>query len=96
MAQLGLRRFLIASWEMLGFPSERVFCIVLILYSVWVTFSAAGSSHLSGREHACFVAQSRPTFCDPVDCSPPGSSVLGISQGRTLEWVAIPSFRASY
>ena len=29
-----------------------------------------------------------PTLCDPTDCSPPGSSVLGISQPRILEWVA--------
>ena len=28
-------------------------------------------------------------FCDPMDCSPPGSSVQGISQPRTPEWVAI-------
>ena len=30
------------------------------------------------------------TLCNPVDCSPPGSSVHGISQARMLEWVAIP------
>ena len=30
-------------------------------------------------------------LCDPMDDSPPGSSVHGILQGRTLEWVAIPS-----
>ena len=35
------------------------------------------------------VAQSCPTLCDPMDCSPPGSSVRGISQARILEWVAI-------
>ena len=29
------------------------------------------------------------SFCDPMDCSPPGSSVGGISQARILEWVAI-------
>ena len=29
------------------------------------------------------------TLCDPVDCSPPGSSVHGIFQARILEWVAI-------
>ena len=29
-----------------------------------------------------------PTLCDPMDRSPPGSSVHGISQVRTLEWVA--------
>ena len=28
-------------------------------------------------------------LCDPVDCSPTGSSVQGISQARILEWVAI-------
>ena len=33
--------------------------------------------------------QSCPTFCDPMDCSPPGSSVHGILQARILEWVAI-------
>jgi len=27
--------------------------------------------------------------CDPMDCSPPGSSVLGIFQTRILEWIAI-------
>ena len=38
--------------------------------------------------------QSCPTLCDPVDCSPPGSSVRGILQARRLEWVAMPSSRA--
>ena len=33
--------------------------------------------------------QSRPTLCDPIDGSPPGSPVPGILQTRTLEWVAI-------
>ena len=35
-------------------------------------------------------AQSCLTLCDPRDCSPPGSSVHGISQARILEWVVIP------
>ena len=35
------------------------------------------------------VAQSCPTFSDPMDCSLPGSSVHGIFQARVLEWVAI-------
>ena len=35
------------------------------------------------------VAQSCPTLSDPMDCSPPGSSVHGIFQARVLEWVAI-------
>ena len=33
--------------------------------------------------------QSCPTLCDPIDGSPPGSSIPGIFQARTLEWVAI-------
>ena len=35
------------------------------------------------------VAQSSPTLSDPIDCSPPGSSVHGIFQARVLEGVAI-------
>ena len=35
------------------------------------------------------VAQSCLTFCDPMDCSPPGSSVHGIFQVRILKQVAI-------
>ena len=38
------------------------------------------------------VTQSCPTLCDSVDCSPPGSSVHGILQARTLEWVAMPFY----
>ena len=33
--------------------------------------------------------QSCPTLCDPIDGSPPGSTIPGILQARTLEWVAI-------
>ena len=41
------------------------------------------------------VAQSCPTLCNPVDCSPPGSSVHGVLQARILEWVAISFSRGS-
>ena len=40
-------------------------------------------------------AQSCPALCNPMDCSPPGSSVQGILQVRILEWVAIASSRGS-
>ena len=33
--------------------------------------------------------QACPTLCDPMDCSPPGSSIHGIFQARGLEWGAI-------
>ena len=38
--------------------------------------------------------QSCPTLCDPIDGSPPGPTVPGILQARTLEWVAISSSHA--
>ena len=41
----------------------------------------------------CLVAQS--TLCDPMDCSPPGSSVHGVSQARILEWIGISFSRGS-
>ena len=41
------------------------------------------------------VAQSCTTLCDPIDCSPPGSSNHGILQARILEWVAISFSRGS-
>ena len=41
------------------------------------------------------VIQSCPTLCDPMDCNPLGSSVLGILQARMLEYAAIPFSRGS-
>ena len=46
-----------------------------------------------GCAYACKL--SRVQLYDPMDCSPPGSSVHGILQARILEWVAIPSCRRS-
>ena len=44
----------------------------------------------------CVLAtRSCPTLCDPMDFSPPDSSVHGILQARTLEWVAISVSRGS-
>ena len=50
-----------------------------------------GWCHLCENE----VAQSCPTLCNPLDCSPLGSSVHGIFQARILEWVAIFFSRGS-
>ena len=51
--------------------------------------------HLRHQESDSEVTQSCPTLCDPMDCSPPGSSVHGILQARILEWVAISFSRGS-
>ena len=56
-------------------------------------------SYVGGKsvvdEMKVLVAQSCLTLCDPVDCSPPGSSVHGILQARILGWVAISFSRGS-
>ena len=41
--------------------------------------------------HVCVLSHVR--LCNPMDCSPPGSSVYGILQARILDWVAMPSSR---
>ena len=49
-------------------------------------------SHSVGYD---LVTKQHTTLCDPMDCSPPGSSVHGIFQARILEWVAISFSRGS-
>ena len=44
-------------------------------------------------KHVYVHAQLCPTLCDSIDCSPPGSSVLGIFQARIVEWFAISHSR---
>ena len=50
------------------------------------------SHHLiyNGGTGMCSVAQSCQTLCGPMDCSLPGSSVLGIFQARILQWLPLP------
>ena len=62
--------------------------IITQLYWVFVLFIM----------HVCVCAKSLLsclTLCNPVDCSPPGSSVHRIIQARILECVAMPSSRGS-
>ena len=54
-----------------------------------------GDHHSTQYMHAKLL-QSCLTLCDPMDCSPPGSSVHDtILQARILEWITMPSFRGS-
>ena len=52
--------------------------------------------HGCACSHCAQSLQLHPTLCDPVDCSPPGSSVHGILQAGTLEWVAISFARGIF
>ena len=62
-------------------------------------FSTQLSLHSNSKEllkvTVSVCAQECLTLCDPMDCSPPGSSVHEIIQARILEWVAIPFTRGS-
>ena len=61
-----------------------------LLHCRWILYQ------LSHKKVKVLVAPLCLTLCDPVDCSPPSSSVHGISQARILEWVAISFSRGSY
>ena len=54
-----------------------------------LTLESLAQGSAEGRAQLC------PTLCDPMDCSPPGSSVRGITQARILGWVAISFPRGS-
>ena len=62
---------------------------------VRVQCSPASLTPLLSHCCCCSVTLSCPALCDPMDGSPPGSSVHGIPQARILEWAAMPSSRGS-
>ena len=70
--------FLLVSHSPLPLALHMVFAVLIELYDSLILYAAAAKS-----------LQSCPTLCDPIDGSPPGSSVPGILQARTLEWVPI-------
>ena len=65
------------------------FHILLSIYGVSV------QRVVSSSKMKVLVSQSCLTLCGPMDCSPPGFSILGILQGRILESVAIPFSKGS-
>ena len=65
----------------------------------WAARWASGESSEHGRSSKLLCAKSLQlyvTLCDPMDCSLPGSSVRGILQARTREWVAISLSRVKF
>ena len=84
-----------------NFSSAVFFCLVILkwlyiffYYYYYFTSYFRRSCRVYVRVCVC-VPQLCVTLWDPMDCSPPGSSVHGISQARILEWVAIPFSRGS-
>ena len=74
----------------LGSPNELGFGSKELLCGFWKTIR-----FLSKWKEESEVAQSCSTFCNPMDCSPPGFSIHGIFQARILEWVAVSFSRRS-
>ena len=60
-----------------------------VVYSNTLNNFIQSMPELNAAAAAAKSLQSCPTLCDPIDGSPPGSSVPGILQARTLAWVAI-------
>ena len=86
--------FLVTPWSIAGqapltsgFPRQE--------YWSGLPFPSPGHLPHPGIENESEVAQSCPNLCNHMDCSLPGSSIHGILQARTLEWVAISFSRGS-
>ena len=74
-----------SSWP--GVWLSFYWCRILIFTLEYATAATAAAA-------AAKSLQSCLTLCDPIDCSPPGSLVPGILQGKTLEWVAVSFSKA--
>ena len=85
----------------LSFYFPDIFCLFLTLFK-WIhciIFCSASFVRFMCIAMKTYekvsVSQSCLTLCDPVDCSPPGSSVHGILRARILEGVAVSFSRGS-
>ena len=97
------------SWIMVTQPCHVSGCLwVLPTHSTFV-YTTEGALTLHWLTHCLMgavatadnikvyvlVTQSCPALCNPMDCSPPGSSVFGILEAKIMEWVAVQFSRAS-
>ena len=77
----------------LSFPSQEDLPVPAIEPTSLALAGEFFTTEPPGKPLMCIAAakllQSCPTLCDPIDSSTLGSSVPGIIQARTLEWVAI-------
>ena len=67
---------------------------IMIFIDLFPCLLTTPSVRAAAAAAAAKSLQSRPTLCNPIDGSPPGSPVPGILQARTLEWVAISFSKA--
>ena len=62
----------------------------------WLKKKSKWEKYRISQSCYCLLAESYPTFCDPIDCSPQGSFVHKIPQARIVEWVPISFSRGSF
>ena len=73
-------------WKM-GIP-DHLTCLLRKLYAGQEETELDVDQWTCSKLKSVLITQSCQTLCDPMDCSPPGSSIHGILQSRILEWVA--------
>ena len=83
---------LYSSWAFLLF---RIMCIFANILSLSILSLTQHSDQIVCACVCAKLLQSCLALCDSMDCSPPGSYVHGILQAGILDWVAMPSSRAS-
>ena len=83
-----------AGWPQRSPPSSWLPLLIFPFSSFWLCQNVACNHHQSNKSESK-VTQSCPNFCDPMDCSLPGSFIHEIFQARVLEWVAISFSRGS-
>ena len=84
----GVSSLFILAIKVLG-PRSSILCFLVQNFGISIEYL------LKYLTKSIQVTQSCLTPCDPMDCSPPGSSVHQIPQARTLEWVTISFSRGS-
>jgi len=78
-----------------------VYANVKLIWNIFIAIICQGgiqgmkNKSVISRSFAVYLLGCVRLFCDPTDCSPPGSSVHGIFQTIIPEWVAIPFCRGS-
>ena len=65
---------------------------MFVFFRVWLSTNLSMDCCCTPLSPVPLPDNSCPTLCDPMDCSPPGSSVYEIFLARILEWIAMPSF----
>ena len=76
--------------------SYSLFCAPMACCLCSLTTLGVHCNSMRVKSMKVLVTQLCLTLCDPMDCSPPGSSVRGILQAAILEWVAISSSRGIF